>query len=77
MGNELVLALVCVITFFSAGRLDSRGEAYDFSFLWALMSAALSTLVLVVFKAPWIVHLLSQIALFLGIGVYRFLRDPA
>ena len=72
-----VLALVCAVTFFRAGRLESVGEAYDYSFLWALTSALLSALVLFVFKAPWIVLLLCQIGLFLGIGVYRALRDPA
>jgi len=41
------------------------------------MSALLSALVLVVFKTPWFVLLLCQIGLFLGIGVYRDLRDPA
>jgi len=74
---ELLLALVCAVTFFRAGRLESVGEAYDYSFLWALMSALLSALVLVVFKTPWFVLLLCQIGLFLGIGVYRALRDPA
>ena len=74
---ELMLALVCAVTFFRAGRLESVGEAYDYSFLWALMSALLSALVLVALKAPWIVLLLCQIGLFLGIGVYRALRDPA
>ncbi|MEG3790608.1 hypothetical protein V1318_10820 [Lysobacter sp. CCNWLW3] len=74
---ELMLALVCAVTFFRAGRFESDGEAYDYSFLWALMSALLSALVLVAFKAPWLVLLLCQVALFLGIGVYRALRDPA
>ena len=70
---ELMLALVCAVTFFRAGRFESDGEAYDYSFLWALMSALLSALVLVVFKAAWLVR---QVGLFLGIGVYRALRDP-
>ncbi len=76
MGNELVLALVSALTFFGAGRLDSRGEAHDFSFLWALMSALLSALILIAFKGSWAVLLLSQIGLFVGIGVFRFIRDP-
>ena len=74
---ELMLALACAVTFFRAGRFESDGEAYDYIFLWALMSALLSALALVVFKAHWIVLLLCQIGLFLGIGVYRALRDPA
>jgi len=74
---ELLLALVCAVTFFRAGRMESVGAARDYSYLWALMSALLSALVMVVFKAPWIVLLLCQIGLFFGIGVYRALRDPA
>lgn len=74
---EVVLAIVCAVTFFRAGRFESAGEAYDYSFLWALMSALLSALVLLGFKASWIVLLVFQIALFFGIGVYRALRDPA
>jgi len=77
MGNELVLALVCVSMFFGAGQLDARGEAHDFSFLWALLSALLSALVLMALKGSWGVLLLSQVGLFVGIGVFRFLRDPA
>ena len=76
MGNELVLALVSAFTFFGAGQLDSRGEAHDYSFLWALMSALLSALVLIAFTGSWTVLLLSQIGLFVGIGVFRFIRDP-
>ena len=77
MGNELVLALVCVSMFYGAGQLDSRGEAHDYSFLWALLSALLSALVLIALKGSWGVLLLSQVGLFVGIGVFRFLRDPA
>ena len=76
MDNELVLALVSAFTFFGAGQLDSRGEAYDYSFLWALMSVLLSALILMVFKGSCTVLLLSQIGLFVGIGVFRFIRDP-
>ena len=74
---EVVLALVCAVTFFRAGRLESVGAAHDYGFLWALMSASLSALVLVAFKGPWLVLLLCQVGLFFGIGVYRALRDPA
>ena len=77
MGNELVLALVCVITFYGAGQLDSRGEAHDYSILWALLSVLLSALVLIALKGSWAVLLLSQVGLFIGIGIFRFLRDPA
>ena len=76
MGNELILALVCALTFFGAGELDSRGEAHDYRYPWALMSALLSALILIVFKGSWAVLLLSQVGLFVGIGVFRLMRDP-
>ena len=76
MGSELVLALVCALTFLGIGQLESRGEAHDYSFLWALMSALLSALILIAFKGSWTALLLSQIGLFVGIGVFRFIRDP-
>lgn len=74
---EVVLAIVSALTFFRAGRLESVGEAYDYGAVWALMSALLSALVLLAFKASWFVLLLFQIGLFFGIGVYRALRDPS
>ncbi|KRA16171.1 hypothetical protein [Lysobacter sp. Root983] len=73
---EVVLALVCAVTFFRAGRIESVGAQYDYSYWWALMSIALSALVLIVIKAAWLALLLCQIGLFLGIGVYRAIRDP-
>lgn len=72
IGIELLLAQVCAVAFFRAGRIESDGAACDYRFLWALMSA----LVLGVFKVAWLVLLLSQVGLFLGIGVYPALRDP-
>lgn len=77
MAIELVFAMVCAVTFFRAGRFESVGEAHDYGFIWALMSVSLSALVLLAFKASWIVLLLCQVGLFIGIGVVRALRDPA
>lgn len=76
MSIELIAAFVCMVAFFRAGRLDSTGEAHDYAFPWALMSVLVSALVLVGLKGSWFVLMLCQIGLFLGIGVYRALRDP-
>lgn len=75
MGSELVLAAICALIFFGAGRFESSAEAHDYSFPWALMSALLSALMLVVFKAPWGVLLFCQVGLFIGIGVFRAIRE--
>lgn len=74
---EVVLAIVCAVTFFRAGRFESTGEAYDYGFFWALMSMLVSALFLLAFHASWFVLLLGQIGLFLGIGVFRAILDPA
>lgn len=73
---EVVLAIVCAVTFFRAGRFESDGEAYDYSFIWSLMSVLLSAFVLVLLEASWGVLLLCQVGLFFGIGVFHALRDP-
>lgn len=73
---EVALALACAVAFFRAGRFESTGEAYEYGWLWALMSVLLSAFVLLTFDASWIVLLLVQVGLFFGIGVYRALRDP-
>lgn len=73
---EVVLALVCAVTFFRAGRFESAGEARDYGALWALMSALLSALVVLGLKGSWVALAAAQIGLFLAIGVYRAIRDP-
>ena len=73
---EVVLALVCAVTFFRAGRFEAAGEAHDYGALWALMSALLSALVLLPLKGSWVALAVAQIGLFFGIGVYRAIRDP-
>jgi len=72
---ELVLAIVCAFSFYRAGQIESVNEARDYGFPWALVSALISLLVLVVFNASWGILLLSQVGLFFGIGIYRALRD--
>lgn len=74
MGNELVLALVCVLTFFGAGGIEARDGSRHNGMLWALLSALISSIVLVALKGSWGFLLLSQVALFFGIGAFRVLR---
>ena len=72
---ELLLAVACAITFFRAGAFESVGAARDHGFFWALLSVGLSALVLLALHGSWVALLLAQIGLFVGIGVYRALRD--
>ena len=75
MGNELVLALVCVLTFYGAGGLEARDGSRDHGVSWALLSALISATVLIAFKGSWGLLLISQVSLFIGIGAFRMLRN--
>ena len=75
LGSEWVLALVCVITFFGAGRHEARFGDHDRSLLWAALSIGVSALVMLVFHGTWGWLLAAQIALFVAIGVFRAWRE--
>ena len=46
LGNEWVLALVCVVVYFGAGRQEARMGGHDHAALWAALSIAVSALAL-------------------------------
>ena len=75
LGSEWVLALVCVLTFFGAGRHEARFGGHDHGVLWAVLSIAVSALVVLVLGGGWGWLLIAQIALFLVIGAIRGARD--
>lgn len=71
-----IIAFVCAFTFFGMGRVEARDTAADHGVLWAGLSIAISVLLIQVWGAGWIAVLLGQVGLFLGITVFRALRDP-
>jgi hypothetical protein len=75
LGNEWVLALACAIVFFGAGRHEGRFGGHDHAALWAGLSIALSAVVVLVLHATWGWLLGAQVALFMGIGVFRAWRE--
>ena len=75
LGNEWVLALVCVLTFYGAGAHEGRFGGHDHGALWAALSIAVSAVVVLLFGGTWLYLLLAQVGLFIGIGVLRALRD--
>ena len=75
LGNEWVLALVCVLTFYGAGAHERRFGGHDHGVLWAALSIAVSAVVVLLFGGTWLYLLLAQVGLFIGIGVVRALRD--
>ena len=74
LGNEWVLALVCVVTFYGAGEHEGRFGGHNHGTLWAALSIALSAIVVLLFKGTWMYLLISQVLLFVAIGVVRALR---
>ena len=74
LGSEWVLAMVCVLTFYGAGRHEARFGVHDHALAWAILSIATSALVVLVFKGGWSWLLAAQVGLFLGIGVVRAWR---
>jgi hypothetical protein len=75
LGNDWILALVCVLAFFGAGRHEARFGGHDRAALWAALSIGLSALVVLVLHGTWGWLLAAQVALFIGIGVFRALRE--
>ena len=77
LGSEWVLAMVCVITFYGAGSHEGRFGGNNHGLLWAVLSILVSAAVMFLVKGSWTFLLVSQIALFLGIAVFRTWRDPS
>jgi hypothetical protein len=73
--SPLVLALVCALTFYGAGAHEARSGGDNHGLLWAALSALTSTLVLMAFDDSWAALLIAQLALFVGIGVFRAMRE--
>ena len=74
LGDEWVLALVCVVVYFGAGRQEARMGGHDHAALWAALSIAVSALGIFGLHGTWGWLLAAQIALFVGIGVFRAWR---
>jgi hypothetical protein len=70
-----VLAFVCAYVFYGAGQFEARAGARNNRMLWAGLSIALSSLIIQVFRGSWVSVLLAQAGLFVGIGIFRVLRE--
>jgi hypothetical protein len=70
-----ILAFVCAFTFFGAGKAEAKDGGPDHGLLWAALSVATSALLIKVFNAGWFLVLLGQAGVFIGIGVFRAMRD--
>ena len=70
-----IIAFVCAFTFYGSGKAEARGGNADNGLLWAALSVAISALLIQAFGAGWLLVLSGQIGLFIGIGIFRALRD--
>lgn len=71
-----IIAFVFAFVFYGAGKRDPTvRDGADLSMLWAGISIAISALVIQVFSGGWILVVIAQVALFVGIGVFRAFRD--
>jgi hypothetical protein len=73
MTAELAVTLACVgmIGFYKAGELEARDGGRSHAILWAGLSALASGIVFAVLKGGWILWLLAQAVVFIGIGAMR------
>jgi hypothetical protein len=70
-----ILAFVCALTFFGAGKAEAKSGGPNHSFLWAALSVATSALLIKLFDAGWFLVLLGQAGVFIEIGIFRAIRD--
>jgi hypothetical protein len=70
-----IFAFVCAFIFYGAGQMEARETGRDNGILWAGLSIAISALVIQVFHGGWVPVLLAQGGFFVGIGVFRVLRE--
>lgn len=66
-----VMALACCGFYYQAGK-----QEMDSGFLWAGLSLIVSVTTLLVFHGGVLAVLLGQVALLIGIAVFRAWRDP-
>jgi hypothetical protein len=72
---NLLLAFVCAFTFFAAGKAEAKGGGPNHGLLWSVLSAATSAVFIKLFDAGWMLVLLGQAGVFVGIGIFRAMKD--
>jgi hypothetical protein len=70
-----ILAFVCAFIFFGAGKAEAKGGGPDHGLLWSASSVATSAVLIKFLDAGWILVLLGQVGMFVGIGIIRAMRD--
>jgi ATP/ADP translocase len=72
----VLITIVAAIMFFGMGQYEARDGSRSNGLLWACLSLAMSWLVLSVLHGGVTLQVLGQVAVFVGIGIFRAMRDP-
>ena len=70
-----ILAFVFAFTLYGAGKAEAKGGGPDHGLIWGALSVATSAAIIKFFDAGWFLVLLGQVGLFIGIGIFRAVRD--
>jgi hypothetical protein len=72
--TKIAMCIVGMSLYFNAGKIEARSGAADHSVLWASLSLLTSIFALWA-GAGWVLWLIAQIGLLLGITLVRVLLD--
>jgi hypothetical protein len=70
-----MLAVVCAYTYYVLGAYEAEQGGNHHGVLWGALSLGISLVVAYFFKAGWGVLLMAQVGLFIGITVFRAMRE--
>lgn len=72
--TKIALCIIGMSLFFNAGKIEARGGAADHAVLWAALSLLTSVLAFWA-GAGWILWLIAQMGLLVGIAGARVLME--
>lgn len=72
--TKIAMCIIGMSLYFNAGKMEARSGAADHSVLWASLSLLTSILSLWA-GAGWVLWLIAQIGLLIGIALVRVLLD--
>lgn len=76
LNSPILLAIVSAYTYYVLGAYEAQQGGRHHGILWSALSLGVSLVVAYLFKGGWSVLLVAQIGLFLGIAVFRAMRQP-
>ena len=71
----MLLAIISAFAFFGMGQYEARQGGRSNGLLWACLSAAMSWFVLSYLQGGMTLMVIGQVAVFIGIGAFRAMRE--